>query len=192
MFKKPQFTRLTVLLLALTGLYACGGGGDDGGGPFGGINCAAISGGGTQATQSVQCTGAACSGNNKDAAIDNNLRTFATLRMPPGASGTVALRATAQAGVVYPAGTPAAVVYGLTRSGGNSTGTAQNIRTYLNGALQETGSISTSGTQGGDVPAGRRAIGTALPFDAIELSYLQSGGTADLEIQIYEFCTSNN
>lgn len=194
MFKKPKRTQWFLLCLVLPGLFACGGGGgDDIGGAVVGINCAAISGGGTQATQSVQCTGAACAGNNKDAAIDNNLGTFATLQMGAGAVGRVRLRATAQEGIVYAAGTPAAVVYGIQRSQGTSQNTVETISTYLNGILQETGNASsTSGVTSGDKPAGRRAVGTSLPFDAIEFSYDQTGGTATVEVQVYEFCTSVN
>lgn len=193
MVKKTQIVRSTLLLLALSGVHACGGGGYNGGGAVGGINCAAISGGGTQATQSVQCTGAACSGNNKDAAIDNNLDTFATLQMGAGAVGSVRLRATAQEGIVYAAGTPAAVVYGIQRSQGTSQSTVETISTYLNGVLQETGNASsTNGVTSGDKPVGRRAMGTSMPFDAIEFSYDQAGGTATVEVQVYEFCTSVN
>ena len=179
-------------MCALFLIAACGGGGNDSSGnPFG-INCTAISGGGTQATQSVQCSVANCTGNNKDAAIDNNLSSFATLRMEQNASGNVKLRATAQNGIVYPAGTPAAVVYGLTRTGGNSTGAVQTITTYLGGVQQETNNVGNSGgVQGGNETAGRRAMGTTLQFDAIELTYLQTGGAA-VEIQLYEFCTSTN
>lgn len=181
------------MVIASLLISGCDGGGNSGGGGAGGINCAAISGGGTQATQSVQCTGGACSGSNKDAAIDNNLGSFATLHLEPNAAGTVRLRATAQDGVVYPAGTPATVVYGIARSAGNSLNTAETISTYLDGVLQETGNASsTNGSTSGSKPAGRRGIGTVLQFDAIELIYAQSGGTATVDIQVYEFCTSFN
>jgi len=50
----------------------------------------------------------------------------------------------------------------------------------------------TDGVMGGDDEPGRSTLSTNLPFDAIELSYVQSGGTAHVEVQVYEFCTSAN
>jgi hypothetical protein len=177
---------------ALLGLSACGGGGGGGGEDGGGgLNCAAITGGGAQALETLNCVG--CTVENRNAAIDGDLGSFATLYLPPNSSGNVALRATAQSGVVYADGTPAAVVYGIQRSDGNSLSTTQTITTYLDGVPQQTGNAGpNNGVDGGDQPVGRRAIGTNLPFDAIELTYAQSAGTADVAVRIYEFCTSVN
>lgn len=175
-------------------LSACEGGGGGGGsddGSIGAINCAGLT--GATAAGSVACTVGDCSVNFHGAAIDGDLATYATLTMAPTAGGRVSFRATAQDGVTYPAGTPAAVVYGLTRTDGNSTSTAETISTYLDGTLQQTSNTgSNNGVTGGNVSPGRHAMSTFLPFDAIEVTYAQSGGTANVEVQIYEFCTSTN
>ncbi|HUR41360.1 MAG TPA: hypothetical protein VM240_09350 [Verrucomicrobiae bacterium] len=181
-----------IAIAALGILGACGGGGGGGdGGGGSGLNCAAITGGGTQVLPTLNCAG--CTVSNAPAAIDGNTDTYASLFMPAGAGGTLALRATAQEGIVYPAGTPAAVIYAIARSSGNALNTAETITTYLNGAPQQTGNAgSVNNVSGGNVQRGRRAISTVQQFDAIEVTYTQSGGTASSELQVYEFCTSTN
>lgn len=176
----------------LVGLSACSGGGGGGGeDAFGGIHCAGLTGG--TATAGNVCSGGTCNALATAAAADGDLNTYAILDATAQTSGTLRIRATAQDGVSYPAGTPAAVVYGIVRAGGSSLNTAETISTYLNGVLQETGAANTAfGSTNEDVVGGRRAIGTSKAFDAIELSYAQSGGTADVEVQVYEFCTSTN
>ena len=186
-------TRLFVLIL-LAGLAACdsSGGGKDGiPDSIGPINCAGLT--GATATGNVACTAGTCGVDFHQAAVDHDLRTYAVLTMTSNTSGSVSIRATAQEGVTYPAGTPAAVVYGIDRTEGNTIGNTVRITTYNDGALQESEQGgTTNGTGGGDEDAGRHAINTSLPFDAIELNYVQSGGTAGLEVQVYEFCTSTN
>ena len=184
--------RPAVLAVALLiGLSACSG--DGGGGTpssIGPIHCAELSGG--TATVSLACTAGSCTSAFHEGAVDGDLDTYAILGMAPASAGTVSIRSTAADGVTYPAGTPAAVVYGIQREGEslNATGT---INTYLDGALQETGNLSFSnGTTNEDVAAGRNAMDTNLDFDAIEVTYTQTGGTADLEVQVHEFCTSVN
>ena len=182
--------RIWACALATASLVSCGGGGG-GNDDFGGINCAGLT--GATVSQSIQCNAGTCSGNYQDAAIDGDLGTYAVLDVGPNAAGSVHLRATAQDGVTYPAGTPAAVVYGIARTGGSSLNTAETISTYLDGVLQQTGSANTGfGSTNEGVEGGRRAIGTTMPFDAIEMTYTQTGGAADVEVQVYEFCTSTN
>jgi hypothetical protein len=178
--------------VAMLTLSACGGGGGNGGGgdTLPEINCEAISGGTAQAIAVENCS--ACGVSNAGAAIDNDLDTFAVLHMRAEATGTIGLRAVAQDGIVYPAGTPAAVVYGLSRNNGGSFNTAETISTYLDGVLQNTGTVSIAGVDGGDRPLGRRATGTTKDFDAIEYTYAQTGGTTEVEIHVHEFCTSVN
>jgi hypothetical protein len=185
----PQRTLSLAVLVAT--LSACSGGGGDGGDDaFGGINCAGLT--GATATASNVCNGT-CNAPATAAAADGDLNTYAILDATAQTSGTLRIRATAQDGVSYPAGTPAAVVYGIVRGGGTSLNTAETISTYLDGVLQETGTANTGfGSTNEDVAGGRRAIVTNTAFDAIELSYAQSGGTADVEVRIYEFCTSVN
>jgi hypothetical protein len=183
------------VVLAATCIAAMSGCSSDGGdgtpSPIGPIYCAALVGG--TATAGAACAGGSCGHNFKDAAADRDLDTYAVLEMAGGAAGNVHIRVTAQDGVTYPAGTPAAVVYGIVRSDGDSLNTTETLTTYLDGTLQETGPVgATNGTTNGNVEAGRRAMTTTLPFDAIEFTYAQTSGTADVEAQVYEFCTSTN
>lgn len=183
---------LLLPVLAAAVLTACSSDGGDGTpSPIGPIYCAALVGG--TATAGSVCAGGACGQTFKDAAADDDLDTYAILEMNGGASGNVNIRVTAQDGVTYAAGTPAAVVYGITRGAGNSLNTAETITTYLDDVVQETGPANaTNGSTSGNVEAGRRAITTTLPFDAIEFAYAQASGTADVEVQVHEFCTSTN
>ena len=170
-------------------LCGCSSGGDGGGAPDFGINCTGLT-GATASTQS-SCAGG-CGGAFEDAAVDGDLGTYAIMQLDSGATGSLSVRATAS-GVTYPAGTPAGVVYGIDRTGGDSVNTTETITTYLNGAPQETGNTKPpNGATDSDVEAGRRVMDTNLPFDAIEVTYAQTGGTADVELQVYEFCISTN
>jgi hypothetical protein len=179
----------TLVLLAL--LSACGGGGgaSEDRVAIGPIHCAGLSG----ATHSVtiNCP-AGCSVEFPEAAMDGDLDTYAVLATEPNASGTAGIRATAAEGVTYEAGTPAAVVFGVERTGDVVSNT-QTIATYLDGAAREsqaTGDTNVVG--GGDEPPRRSTMSTTMSFDAIELTYAQTGGTATTEVQIHEFCTSAN
>src|SRR5690349_16729852 len=125
-------------ILLIAGLCGCnsggGGGGDDD--AFGGIHCAGLT--GATATAGNVCNGT-CNAPSTAAAVDGDLNTYGILDATAQTSGTLRLRATAQDGVSYPAGTPAAVVYGVVRTRGSSLNTAETITTYLDGVLQETG-----------------------------------------------------
>lgn len=185
--------RPAVLAVALLiGLSACSG--DGGGGTpssIGPIHCAELSGG--TATVSLACTAGSCNSDFQEGAVDGDLDTYAILSMAPDSSGNVSIRSTAADGVTYPAGTPAAVVYGIKRGNASSLNTTETLRTYLDGVLQETSNVGPVNVSfGGDTETGRRAMETQLAFDAIEFVYTQTGGAADLEVQVHEFCTSVN
>jgi hypothetical protein len=176
-----------VLLVLLSACESGGGGGDDD--TIGPINCADLT--GATADSAVTCAGG-CGGDFAEAAVDRDLSTYAILQLSQNAAGSLSIRATAADGVIHPAGTPAAIVYGITRSAGDSVNTVRTISTYLDGTLQEANNVVTNGATSGDVDAGRNTMETHLPFDAIEFTYSQSGGTAAVEVQAYEFCTSAN
>jgi hypothetical protein len=176
------------LAASVCGCSSGGGGGSPS--PIGPIYCAALTGG--TASAGATCAGGICNQTFADAAADRDLDTYAILEMNDGASGNVHITVEAQDGVTYPAGTPAAVVYGITRSAGDSYSTTETITTYLDDTVQETATFSTNGTTNGNVEAGRSGIMTTLPFDAIEFTYAQTTGTADVEVQVHEFCTSLN
>ena len=184
--------RMTVAATLIATLSACSSDGGDGTpSPIGPIYCAALQGG--TASAGATCAGGICNQTFTDAAADRDLDTYAILEMNDGASGNVHITVEAQDGVTYPAGTPAAVVYGIARSSGNSLNTAEIISTYLDDTLQETAPANAAnGSASGNQDAGRHAITTTLPFDAIEFSYAQASGTADVQVQVHEFCTSTN
>jgi hypothetical protein len=171
-------------------LCGCSSGGGGGGTNDLGINCAGLTGATAEAVTS--CAGG-CGGAFSDAAVDGDLGTYAILQLNSNAAGSLSIRATAADGVSYPPGTPAGVVYGIERSGGDSLNTTETISTYLDGVLQQTGNSNAPNTAtNSDVAPGRRIMTTTLPFDAIEVTYNQTGGTAAVEVQVYEFCTSSN
>ncbi len=181
----------TLVLLALLSACESGGGGGKDNGTIGPINCAELT--GATADSAVTCAGG-CGGDFAEAAVDRDLSTYAILQLSQNAAGSLSIRATAADGVTYPAGTPAAIVYGIERTSGDSVNVIETISTYLDGTLQETNSVGggSGGATSGDKEAARRLMATNLSFDAIEFTYAQSGGTAAVEVQAYEFCTSAN
>lgn len=182
--------RRVVPMMLVASLSACSSGGDGAPDSIGPIHCADLIGG--TASVSLACGGGTCTSEFHEAAIDGDLATYAILNMALASAGTVSLRSTAQDGVTYAAGTPAGVVWALERDG-NSTSVVTSISTYLDGALQETGNAGgESAVDGFDRDAGRSVISTTLPFDAIEMSYAQSGSNGPIEVRIHEFCTSAN
>ena len=174
--------RMLAAATLFASLSSCGGGGGD----SLGIDCSSLS--GAEATSSNTCAGN-CNATYTGAAVDHDTGTYAILEAADSASGSVSIRATAPDGVTYEAGTPAGVIYGLTRSTGETLNSTEVINTYLDGALQESnptgGADNVSGT---DREVRLRRMETSLPFDAVELVYAQSGGTADVEIHVHEFC----
>jgi hypothetical protein len=178
-------------LVLLVGLAACDSGGGKDGIPdsIGPISCAGLT--GASASITINCA-SGCGVDFEESAMDGDLGSYAVLDFDTAAGGSVSLRSTAQDGVTYPAGTPAAVVWAIERDG-NSTSVVTTISTYLDGALQETGNAGgESAVDGFDREAGRSAIGTNLPFDAIEMTYGQSGSSGPIEVRVHEFCTSTN
>lgn len=181
---RTALTTATSLLV----LAACGGGGG-GGGPAetASATCAFITGPGTSTTGTFQCSGGGCTIENHDAAIDANPDSAAILRLRAATSGVVGLRGNAAG--EYAAGTPAGMVWSVTRGPGTSAGVVAAITTYLNDVPQETSNLNIDGTSGDRNPQ-KSLIATSRPFDSVGLSYQQSGGTADVDVLVHEFCTS--
>ena len=193
----------SLAVLALAFLSGCGGGGNNnssgdtvgGGGGGGGGNsaCVSITGGGSQVTASADGVGCAdCNVSNESAAVDDDLSTFATLTVNGASPGHGALiRATAQPGVVFPAGQKAGA-YVSVPAGTGQTYTV-TINTYLTGTLQETNSSDNS--QGG-VLGGHGSsfdgIATTKQFDSVEVfvNNNQAGGTP--EFHVYEICSDHS
>jgi hypothetical protein len=185
--------RFQVVLAAtcIAAMSGCSSGGGDGTpSPIGPIYCADLVGG--TASVNLACTAGSCTSDFHEGAVDGDLDTYAILHLASASAGSVSLRSTAQDGVTYPSGTPAAVVWAIERDG-NSTSVVTTLSTYLDGVLQQTSNAGgESAVDGFDREAGRTVIDTNLPFDAIELTYSQSGSTGPIEVRIHEFCTSAN
>lgn len=188
----PRAPRLGAIVIAGFVLAACGGGGGGNNGPAG-IACNSVSGGGTQISFSQTCTGGGgCRAINQNAAKDGDSGSKATITVDTGTGGTVSLRVTAQTGVVYPAGTPAGLIYGPMAEGQHTSQTFM-VRTYLGGSpTGDSGSVGPTNGVGGSASTfdpRKASIGTSTQFDAIEFSYTQSNGTGPINLDVYEFCT---
>lgn len=190
-----QFTvfsnKAAVVATAVLILSACSGGGDAG---SGGDNllqgCRPIAGGGTVTSTSVSPGCVGCDVSTAAQAIDGNGSSFATLNMPTNSAGSVTLRATAQSGVVFPAGSLAGMVHSI--SYGTSAGLAISLVTYAGGVRQEQfnfNSGSGSSTQNPAAPA-RASYTTTRQYDAVELNFTRASGAGVVEARIHEFCSN--
>lgn len=171
------------LLPAITAfaLSACGGGGSDDG-----ATCNSINGPGAQVTSS--CLG--CTISNPDNAADGDLDSAASAAaIAPASNVSVTIRATAQNGVVYPAGSIAGVFY--TPHGNVCDNCAITINTYMNGVLQDTRSGTNNSSGHGSKAAYFTGMETLLPFNAVEI--VDSGAAGSLEsnalLDVYEICS---
>ena len=165
-------------------LVGCGGGGSNG--PPVAMNCVgSLSGGGTTVSVSQACV--ACSNQDEGKAIDGQANTFALAQQT---SGNYSLRATAQTGVLYPAGNFAGALMQIPKS--YSPASNWTFSTYKGGVLQE--SRSATNTYGGDPanPTGADDLygfTTSKDFDSVGIAL--SGGSSDTSqsVRVYEFCS---
>ena len=175
-----------VPLVALLG--ACNDGDSNGDEASSATLCSYITGGGT--TTQLTATCATCQLLDAANAIDGDPDTYATITLPAGASGSVALRATAQDGVVYPAGNDAGVILSFSASGDTFVNNGNELRTYLDGAPAGTKSgAEVTGCCGGGSSRPQRVSFTApAMFDAVEAGYTVGTNTTAKELRIHEFC----
>jgi hypothetical protein len=172
-------------------LCACSGGNgyENGSGSVSAV-CSYIYGGGTTTLVTSGC--ATCTVTDEAAAIDGNPETFATITYPVGVQGTMALRATAQNGVVYPSGSAAGVLLSRASSGQSLANNDFDLRTYLNGTLAgSTVKVAPSGLSGPN-SSGRYRVDFAAPaqFDAVELGYSNGASVGAVSIRVHEFCNN--
>lgn len=180
---------LAAVLAACSGGGGDGGSGDDGGSVVAGSACEYITGGGTTTLLTPGCP--SCTSEGEASSIDGNSDTHATIVFPALASGDMALRATAQSGVVYPAGShPGAIV-----SGSSSGGFVQSdleIRLYFEGALVGVNSVaSINGVGGGAQNPTPYYVSYTAPvqFDAVEIGFYRATGDGESVLNIHEFCS---
>lgn len=197
----------TIALAFTLALVGCGGGngsssssssgtgGDNlGGNSNGNTSCASITGGGTKVTTNTDAGCANCSISNASSAADGDLNTYATLSVNNAAPMQGAsVRATAQAGIVYPSGQTAGAFVSVPAGSGQSY--TVTVKTYLSGVLQESNSGDNSGGVDG-VQGGHKSsfdgVKTTKQFDAVEvlINNNQAGGTPSFGV--YEICSSHN
>lgn len=197
--KDTGFQRLILTGVVTAALSSCNGGSGGNGG--GGISpsafiCSPVGGGNATAqTSCVTCPTNAIS--NKLYAIDTNLDSFAGISLfQPGSSsnqqGDISLRATAQSGVVFPAGSRAGLIFGLP--------TGQNVRysatvlTYLNGTQQESRQVvvgNTGATHGEIQYFGfDSTVPTTLQFNAVEITITETLPNLERhDYRAFEFCS---
>ena len=184
-------------------LCACGGGGgssSDGSGSSGGgsggssgggfsVRCSGINGGGaTTSTRSdASCHG--CSSADGAKAADGNLDSFARLSVGQSLPTTgVSLRATAQPGIVYAAGSrPGA----YTHVPNNSSAYSVTINSFLAGAQQESVTTDSSNNDSDSLTYFGLVSPTTKPFDAVELLFSNQHPvpTEIATLQVLEICS---
>lgn len=185
-------TTRAILTSACVGvlLTACGGGdGEDNGGeisPTSKAHCESITGGASSLT--ATCDG--CTISNQERAADGDLDTpaIATVELT-AASATMIIRATAQDGVVFPAGSHPGVFFTGLRSSCDTCGTT--IRTFLQGEEQESqpGFTNTDTTEAASEHVS--FFEATMPFDAVEIedAGVVTPGVEDTIYRVYEICS---
>jgi hypothetical protein len=136
----------------------------------------------------MECVG--CEVRNASRAIDGDGASFATLFMPAAASGTVALRALAQPGIVFPAGSRAGMLHSI--SYGDSTVVLITLATSLGGEPQEEETFnfgSGASEQDPSRPA-TASFPTSAPYDAVELRFSRVGGPGEVNARVHAFCSN--
>lgn len=159
-------------------------------GILGGSVCdPAIAGGSTSISSHAEGTCAGCVAVAEGLAIDGDPLTGALMNIAAAVNGGLALRATAQSGIVYPGGNEAAAV--VTAPVYVHLDRRVKIRTYLSGALQEdSGLLASAGVQVGSQPGHVRSdfrFATSGAFDAVEV-FISSSASAETLVSAFEFC----
>lgn len=170
-------------------LAGCGGGDEAVADALG--RCGSIHGGGTRASFSVTPSCVGCTVSEPQRAVDGDGGSYATLHMPAGSGGTVALRATAQSGTVFAAGSLAGFVAAVTY--GPSTSAVTEIVTYAGGVEQERIPLRIDGTGSANGPLDRpgyEAAQAARQYDAVEFSFTRSSGTGEMTTRVHAFCSN--
>jgi hypothetical protein len=177
-----SLVRLTLTVFSMIVLAGCDNDTDS-------AECDSIRGGDSQVSTTGPVTDA-------QAAVDGNLNSFAPMNLgqtvdEQPAADAASIRATAQEGIVYPAGSRAGVFVTMNNPGPSDIAL---VRTYLDDQLVETASpgntISEPAQRGTDA---QRYFGltTSAPFDAVEFSASTTPeeGAAPPDYRVYEICS---
>lgn len=168
MMGNPCF-KLVAGSFAAMGIVACNGGG----GPAARTGCQSITGG----LSTVTSTGSVA---NTGAAADGNAASYASATFSP-ASQSASVTATAQDGVVYPAGSRAGAFVTQLNQGTASTTT---VTTLLDGRPVDSSSPASNASE--DDFSGLIATG---PFDAVRVSFTDTGDAVGSDYRVFEICS---
>lgn len=131
-----------------------------------------------------------CRIGNAAAAIDGDAGSAAAVVVNAAAPAQgVTLRATAQSGVIFPAGRLAGLIYSA--PGGTAQNTTVTISTLSGGLLQETTSSNNSNGIGGGRSRNFTGIRTSKPFDAVEVVIHNTQAENEPTFQVFEFCSNH-
>jgi len=163
--------------------------------------CDSISGGSATLSSSIDPGCVVCSISNLPAAADGDLSTPASVSVgievpTQGAS----IRATAQSGMVFPAGNNATVAVTENLSGANLAilDSGVELRTYLGGVLQESANdlqeFDCASCGPGSTAYSAVSFQTTKPFDAVEIFMdpgINSSGLTGPNYQVFEICSNS-
>lgn len=129
-----------------------------------------------------------CGVTNAPAAIDGDVNSAARVVVNSAVPAQgVTLRATAQAGVIFPAGRLAGLYYSA--PAGTTQNTTVTISTLAGGVVQELSTSSNTSGIGGGRSKSFSGIRTTKPFDAVEIAIRNSQVESEPVFQVFEFCS---
>lgn len=152
--------------------------------------CTSITGGNSSASAISDCR--ACTTLYPDRAIDADPKTAAMVVVGVNDAGRSGLRATAQRGIVYPAGSRPGALIKVTKVGSVAQDTKGVLSTYLNGKLQDQRTFSAGGdttVNGVGTLEGLNSLKASKPFNAVEVTF--SGVYTNYNLEVFELCSDS-
>lgn len=153
-------------------------------------DCTSITGGNTTASAIGDC--ALCTTLNPNRAIDGNQSTAASVVVPVNTDGRNGLRATAQRGIVFSAGSRPGALLKVTKSTSVAVNTQGILRTYLNGRQQDQATFVSGGivdVNGVGTLTGLANLKASKPFNAVEVVF--DGSYSGYNIEVFELCSDS-
>lgn len=153
--------------------------------------CTPIAGGDTAVLARVVGACVGCSSLQPDNSIDGDMDTFATVTIPVAVAGGYSIRAIAQTGVVFPAGSVAGVSAEILKAASVAVMTGGSVRTFLGDELQDESEIGGEGVVEVNGVGNVRNIFTVTatqPFDSVEFTV--NGNFNGYTLRVFEFCSN--
>ena len=151
--------------------------------------CTSITGGNTTASAISDCE--ACTTLYPTRAIDGDTGSSAQVLVAANVSGRNGVRATAQRGIVYPAGSRPGALIKLTQGASVSKDARGILRTLLNGRVQnqqvfDAGALDVNAV--GSL-SGLPSLKATKPFNAVEVVF--DGAYTGYMIEVFELCSDS-